>query len=53
MTAIETQFNEAITVVIKYLCEKHNPHTKIIVECDRYEIVQWIKMEIIEDYIKD
>ena len=47
------EFEQAIRKVIQYLNNKHHPHTKIIVECDRYEILEWVKMDIITDYIKD
>lgn len=47
------EFETHIRWVIKYLCDNHNPHTKIIVECDRYDILEWVKWVPIAEYIRD
>lgn len=49
----KTQFYKAMQEAVKYLCEEQNPHTKIIVDCSWYEIVQWVASETITEYIKD
>jgi hypothetical protein len=47
------QMEEASKPLIKFLNENCNPHTKVIVETDRSEIVSGLAMVKIEEFIKD
>lgn len=39
--------------VVKYMCENHHPHTKLIVDCTGWEILEWVETKKVEQYIKD
>ena len=47
------QMEEASKPLVKFLNENCNPHTKVIVETDRSEIVSGLAMVKIEEFIKD
>ena len=42
-----------LDLIVQYMCENHHPHTKIIIECDWWEIVEWIESQKITKHIKD
>ena len=39
--------------IVAYMNEKYHPHTKIIIEQDWWELVEWIEGQSITKYIKD
>ena len=49
----ERTLEEIMDHAVKYLCDNHHPHTKIIVECDWYEVVEWLKSGKITKHIRD
>ena len=46
-------FDNCVKSVIKYLAENHHPHTKIIIENDKAELVEGIKSIVTDEYIVD
>ena len=45
--------NELAKPLVKYLNDNHHPHTKIILECDGFELVEGIVSRKITEFIKD
>lgn len=39
-TVTQGDFGQAVAVIVKYLNENYNPHTKVIIEPDHMEIVE-------------
>ncbi len=50
---IKEDRNELLEKLVKYLCENHHPHTKIIIECDHWEIVEWSEWMKVTKFIRD
>lgn len=49
-----SDLQESAKPLIRYLCEKHHPHTYAIVTCNSVEIVEGLeKLVDINEFIKD
>ncbi|WP_156730691.1 hypothetical protein [Morganella psychrotolerans] len=49
----DTEFEELIKPVMKYLAEKHHPHTSITVTSDRAELLESVAGFGTDEYLKD
>lgn len=47
------KFEKACRPLIKYLCENHHPHTKVIVDCNSAEMVEGLMTMGTNDYVRD
>lgn len=47
------KFEKAVRPLIKYLCENHHPHTKVIVDCTTAELVEGVMTEHTTEYVRD
>lgn len=46
-------FEQCVLPAIKFLCENYDPHTKILINQDRAELLMGYKESIIKDFIPD
>jgi len=46
-------FEQKSKLLIKHLCDNHNPHTNIIVTCDSAEILEGVMSFETKKFIKD
>jgi len=46
------EFEELAKPLMKYLAENHHPHMKVVVESDRFEVVETSAMIINNEFIK-
>ena len=49
----DAEFEEIARVMMKYLAEKHHPHTKVIVESNRAEMIEGVKCCNTDEYLVD
>ena len=49
----DTEFEELIKPVMKYLAEKHHPHTSITVTSDSAELFEAVVGFSTDEYLKD
>jgi hypothetical protein len=49
----DVYFEELSKLMIKYLCENHNPHTTIIITNNSAEILSGIKSVVTDEFILD
>jgi hypothetical protein len=47
------QFDKSVEVVMKYLCENHNPHSKVIIDGTTAELLYGKKVHITDKFIID
>jgi len=47
------EFRKICEPVIKYLNDNYHPHTKIIIDSDSWELVEWLKCVNISNHIKN
>jgi len=50
---MSAEFEEIARMMMKYLAEKHHPHTKVIVESNRAEMVEGVKCCNTDEYLVD
>ena len=46
-------FEEAVKPIMKWLCEKRNPHTTIIVTCTSAEVLQGAEVLNTDEFLID
>ena len=53
MSIENTEFEEAVEVVIKYMAENHHPHTQIVIDSTSAQVFESIKVHATEEYLVD